>query len=183
MRRLTAGWMLGLALAAMPAAAQRSAVSADLSPEIAGQVFSQTVSDVCIPAVAGNGVSALASARGGMLQPTQDAETRRQIGAQASETVWDVASARGVVTVREGQGRCIVSVYGPPVSATISGAMQALSGSGFEALVGTSSGARQTLLGASGGKRISVQLSGAEPGAPGHQSRFAVVTATVTAVQ
>lgn len=171
-----------VAIAASGAAhAQRSAVSADLSPEVAGQVFRQTIADVCVSAVAGNGVSSLGAARDGRLSPTQDADTRRQAGASANETVWDVAAARGVVTVRESGGRCSVSVYGPSVASTIMGATQALSGDGFEALAGD--GFRQGLLGERGGKRVSVQLSGVEPGAQGHQSRFSVITAAVTLVQ
>jgi hypothetical protein len=168
----------------LPAHAQRTAVSSDLSPEMAGQVFRQTVADVCVPAVAGNGVGALAAARSGGLSPTQDADTRRQAGASANETVWDVAAARGVVTVREAQGRCTVSVYGPAVAATMMSAMQDLSGKGFEPMAGASGdGFRQSLLGTSNGKRVSVQLSGAEPGGAGHQSRFTVITATVAALQ
>lgn len=176
----TASLLAALAIAAAPAFAQRSAVSTDLSPEMAAEAFRRAVLEVCVPAAAGNGVSALAAARSGGLSPTQDADTRRQAGAGADETVWDVAEARGVVTVREAQGRCAVSVYGPAVTPTIMGAMQSLTGAGFEAMVGT--GPKQTLLGTSGGKRVSVQLSGAEPGAQGHQSRFSVITATVSAV-
>jgi len=172
------------ALAGAPALAQRTAVSADLSPEMAADAFKRTIVDVCVPAAAGSGVSALAAAREGRLSPTQDADTRRQAGAAADETVWEVAEARGVVTVRESSGRCIVSVYGPAVAPTVIGAMQDLSGAGFEALAGAAGGGfTQTLLGASNGKRVRVQLSGAEPGGAGHQSRFSVITAAVSAVQ
>lgn len=99
-------------ISATPALAQRTAVSAQLSPEAAGEAFSRAVIEVCVPAVASNGVSSLGAARDGKLSPTQDAEMRRQAGAEADETVWDVADARGVVTVREKAGRCVVSVYG-----------------------------------------------------------------------
>lgn len=175
--------MVVAALAAAPAFAQRTAVSADLSPEMAGEAFRKTVAEVCVPAVAGQGVSALAAAQEGKLSPTQDADTRRQAGAAADETVWDVTAARGVVTVRESSGRCIVSVYGPAVAPTVIGTMQDLSGAGFEAMAGAAGGGfTQTLLGASNGKRVRVQLSGAEPGAAGHQSRFSVITASVSAV-
>ncbi len=170
-------------LATLPAQAQRTAISAELSPEEAGAAFSRAVAQVCVPAVAGAGVSSLGVARDGKVSPTQDAVTRRQAGAEADETVWDVADARGVVTVREKAGRCVVSVYGPPSLPTIMGAMQALDGAGFEALAGKGDGFTQTLVGAQGGTRVSVQLVGAEPGAPGHQSRFSVVTATVFVVR
>lgn len=166
--------------------AQRAAVSAELSPEEAGEAFRRAVIEGCIPAAAGNGVSALPAAQEGKLQPTQDAETRRQVGASPDETVWDVADARGVVTVRDKAGRCVVSVYGPPSAATMMGVMGVLSASGFEAMVGQAApggGFVQTMLGSSGGKRVTVQLSGSEPGSPGHQSKFSVVTAIVTAAQ
>jgi hypothetical protein len=177
------GLVLAALLAAATAHAQRTAVSAQLSPEMAAEAFTRAVLDVCVPAAAGGGVSGLAAAREGALQPTQDADTRRQAGASAGDTVWDVTAARGVVTVREAAGRCVVSVYGPAVAATIAGAVQSLSGAGFEAMAGGADGFRQTLLGAHGGARVSVQLSGSEPGAPGHQSRFAVVTASVAVVR
>jgi len=170
-------------LASAPAYAQRSAVSAELSPEMAGAAFSRTVMDVCVPAVAGAGVSSLDVAREGGVSPTQDAGMRRQAGAEPDETVWDVAQAKGVVTVREKAGRCIVSVYGPASGPTIMGAMQALGGAGFEPMAGKADGFVQTLLGSHGGKRVNVQLVGSDPGAVGHQSRFTVVTATVFVAQ
>ena len=83
------GLLLAAAIAvALPAIAQRAAVSADLSPEAAGQAFRRAVVEGCVKAVTGSGVSSVAAARDGRLQPTQDAETRRQAGAGPSETVW-----------------------------------------------------------------------------------------------
>lgn len=163
--------------------AQRDAVSAGLSPEMAAEAFLGAIRDVCVPGVVGGGVSSLAAARAGRVQPTQDADMRRQAGASSDETVWDVAAARGVVTVREGAGQCAASVYGPGVAPTIMAAMRDLSGAGFEAVAGAAGdGFTQTLLGESGGQRLRVQLSGAEPGAAGHRSRFSVITAVVSAV-
>lgn len=171
-------------LASGTAHAQRPAVSADLSPAAAGEAFKQAIVGVCLPAVGGgSGISALPAAREGKVQPTQDAETRRQAGAGADETVWDVADARGVVTVREKAGRCVVSVYGPPVGATMTDATLALLVRNFEALAGPASGFTQTLTGPSNGRRVTVQLAGAEPGSPGHQSKFSVVTAAVFVAQ
>lgn len=173
-----------VAAMASSAVAQRAAVSADLSPEAAGQAFRRAVVEGCIPAAAGPGLSAVAAAQQGRLQPTQDAETRRQSGASMDETVWDVPEARGVVTLREKAGRCIASVYGPASGPTILNVAQALTTAGFEAMAGPaapSGGFTQTLVGSHNGKRVTVQLSGAEPGAPGNQSKFSVVTATVFA--
>jgi hypothetical protein len=171
-------------LSAAPAHAQRTAISANLSPEAAAEAFQQAVTDVCVPAVAGSGVSALAAAHEGRVQPTQDAETRRQAGATADETVWDVVAAQGVVTVREKAGRCVVAVYGPPRASTMSGASDRLSGAGFELLAAAAGeGVRETLIGSVGDKRVMVQLLGVAPGMPDNRSKFSVVTATVFAVQ
>ena len=161
-------------LVATPAHAQRDAVSPDLSPEMAGQVFSRTVADVCVPAVSGNGVSALSAAQRGALVPTQDATTRKQAGAAVDETVWDVATARGVVTVREKAGLCVVSVYGSALTSTIEAAKLALMQDGFGAvtIAGEDQGASQRLLGQRDGRSVAVRLNGSQPGSPGHQSKF-----------
>lgn len=175
-----------LMLAAAPAVAQRAAVSAELSPEMAGAAFARTVMDVCVPAVAGSGVSSLGAAREGKVSPTQDAVTRKQAGAEADETVWDVAEARGVVTVREKAGRCIVSVYGPgapPVIMQLGAELE--NAHRFERLMTPQApnGLALSLIRNEGGRSVMVQLQGSQPGAQGHQSRFSVVTATVFVAQ
>ncbi len=178
-----------LMLAALPAQAQRSAVSAELSPEMAGAAFSRAVMDVCVPAVAGSGVSSLGAAREGKVSPTQDAVMRRQAGAEADETVWDVAEARGVVTVREKAGRCVVSVYGAEVLPTFEALERADTEVGFKRSMYMSPGAgipvsHSTFLeGELQGKKLKISVIGVEPGTPGHQSRFSVVTATVSLAQ
>ncbi len=161
--------------------AQRDAVSADLSPEIAGQVFSRAVAQICVPAVAGNGVSALSAAQQGTLRPTQDAETRKQAGASPDETVWDVMDGKGVVTVRERAGRCAVSVYGAPVKATIDGTAQALQAAPGAKGVSTVtvSAMKQATTMEVGPRAVVVEVVGSEPGTPGHRSKFSVVTGTV----
>ncbi len=184
MKAFTSSIAAALLLAA-PAHAQRAAVSADLSPEAAGDIFRNAVVEACVPAVTGNGVSGLSATQRGRLQPTNDAETRRQAGAAPDETVWDVVDGKGVVTVREKAGRCVVSVYGPAAMPTMMNVAQGLTGgSGFERLAGGAGGGiSQTLSRSSGGKSVMVQLTGSEPGMPGHQSRFSVVTATVFVAQ
>ncbi len=181
--KIMASMLVALAMAILPAHAQRSAVSADLSPAAAAEAFKQAVVGICVPAVGAAGVSALALAREGKVQPTQDAATRRQAGAAPDDTVWDVAEARGVVTVREKAGQCVVSVYGPATGPTVADATLALVLRGFEALAGPADGFTQTLTGRSNGRRVTVELAGANPGAPGHQSQFSVVTATVSLLQ
>jgi hypothetical protein len=173
-----------LALAG-PAFAQRGAMSPALSAEAAASVFQDAVVSTCIPAAAGGaGVNALPIAARAKVQASGDAGTRKQLGAAADETVWDVVSGRGAVTIREKAGRCVVSVYGPPVVTTILSTAQGLSGSaGFEKLVGAPppNGFGQSLMKIENGRRLLVQLDGSEPGMPGHKSRFSVVTATVFA--
>lgn len=174
-----------LVLVVAPAAwSQRDAVSADLSPEMAANIFQDVVKDVCVPAVTSGGVSALPAAQRGKLQTTNDAEMRRQAGALPDETVWDVMDGKGVVAIREKAGRCVATVYGPPVVATIMSTAKALTPAGFERLASAPppNGFGQTLYFSSNGRRVMVQLNGSEPGMPGHQSRFSVVTATVFVV-
>lgn len=172
--------VLAMTLAA-PAYAQRDAVSADLSPEIAGQVFARTVAEVCVPAVSGYSISSLSAAREGKLRPTQDAETRKQAGAEAGETVWDVMDGKGVVTVREKAGRCVVSVYGAPAKATVAGTAQALAAvPGARGVKTTPDGDLKSMTTFEVGPRpVVAHVEGSEPGSPGHQSKFSVVTARV----
>jgi hypothetical protein len=183
--RIASGLVAGLMLAASPAAAQREAISPSLSPEAAATAFQDALVGTCVPAVVGGGgVSALPAAAKAQVQSSSDANTRQQIGAAADENVWDVVSAKGVVMIREKAGRCVVSVYGPPVVPTILNVAQSLSGSaGFERLVSAPppNGFGQSLMKVENGKRLMVQLNGSEPGMPGHRSRFSVVTATVFA--
>jgi hypothetical protein len=168
---------LCVALAVSPAVAQREAISPSLSPEDAAAAFSDAVTDICVPAVETGGVKALSAATKRKVQASSDADTREQAGATADDTVWDVVSAKGVVLIRERRGRCVVSVYGPPVVPTILNVAQELSTAGFERLVQAPppNGFGQTLS----GKGMMIQLNGSEPGMPGHRSRFSVVTATV----
>jgi hypothetical protein len=165
-------------LSAAPAVAQRDAVSSTLSPEAAAAVFDDAVITACVPAVAAGGMPAAARAK---LQATSDAVTRRQSGAGADEAVWDVLAGKGVVTIHEKPGRCVVSVYGPPAMATISTLANLLANSNFERLASTSqaNGFGQTLTRTEGGKRMMIVLTGSDPGMPGHQSRFSVIRATV----
>jgi hypothetical protein len=168
---------------ALPAAAQREAVSSSLSQEAAAAAFNDAVTGACIPAItAPNGMGGISAAAKARLSPTNDIATRTQAGAATDEVVWDVNAARGVVTIHEKKGRCVVSVYGPPAMSSIIGLAQALSEkSGFELLAAAPppNGFGQTLMKVQDGRRVMVQLAGSEPGMPGHRSRFSVITATV----
>lgn len=179
-------FLTAAAVIAAPAFAQREAVSPALSPEAAASAFGEAVLQACVPAIAGQqGIKGLAQGVRSKFSPTNDVATRAQAGAAADETVWDALGARGVVTIKEREGRCAVSVYGPPGMATIMSVSQQLAGAGFERLATTMpvGGPVQTLTKTEGGRRISVQLGASEPGSPGHQSRFTVVTATVAAAR
>ena len=171
-------------LAAAPASAQtpREAISSGLSPEAAAVMFRDAVMSACVPAVAGSGVGGLPQAVRGKLQASTDPEMRRQIGATAEETVWDVIAGKGVVSIHAKPGRCVVSVYGPPAMATVMSIAAALvDGPGFERLAAAPppNGFGQSLLRVENGKRIMVTVNGSEPGMPGNKSRFSVITATV----
>jgi hypothetical protein len=174
-----AGLAILAVLLAAPAVAQRPAVSAALSPEAANAAFNDAVVTACIPAVAGSGIGGIAAPARAKLAVSTDADTRKQAGAAADETVWDVLAARGVVTIHEKQGRCVVSVYGPPAVPAIIGLSQVLATKhGFERLA-TTTGTGQTLMKTDNGKRLMILIKGSEPGMPGHASRFTVITATV----
>lgn len=179
--KLVSAFVVAAALA-LPAYAQREAVSADLSPEIAGQVFARTVAEICVPAVSGSSIADLSAVQEGKLRKTQDAETRKQAGAAADETVWDVMDGKGVVTVREKAGRCAVSVYGAPAKSTVDGATAALKsarGASGVSAVALADLKTRTMLEV-GPRSVVAEVTGSEPGSPGHQSKFSVVTATVS---
>jgi hypothetical protein len=174
---------LAAGLAARPASAQREAISSSLSPEAVAQAFRNAVVEVCTAAVTGEGVGALPAARRGEVRPTSDPEMRRQAGAAPDETVWDVMAARGVVTIHERKGRCVVSAYGPAARDTIAATAQALIGPpGFQRMAQpaiSKNGLEETLSFSFNGRAVIARLSGSEPGMPSHKSRFSVVTATV----
>ena len=178
--------MLAPLLALQPAQAQgalRAAVSPALTPEAAQTVFADAFIDGCLQAVASG--RRLSDVIGGALSEDASAETRRQAGAAAEDTVYDVTAARGVVTAHDRPGRCVVSVYGPPAAMSVVKLASRLTdaGNGFERLAATQNptGLGASLFKVEGDKRLQVTLSGSEPGMPGHQSRFSVVTATVFA--
>jgi hypothetical protein len=180
------GLVLLACLSAGPASAQREAITPSLSPEIAAGAFNDAVTSACVPAVRSSaGWDGLAPTVRMRMEESTDAATRKQIGAADDEKVFDVLFAKGVVFIRHKPGRCTVSVYGPPAMATIVSMAQSLTGSpyGFERLAAAPppNGFGQSLMKIENGKRVMVQLRGSEPGMPGHQSRFSVVTATVFA--
>ncbi|HVY89547.1 MAG TPA: hypothetical protein VG942_11810 [Hyphomonadaceae bacterium] len=176
-----AGLALVAAMFAGPALAQREAISPSLSPEAAAEAFEDAVVAICVPAVTATGVQGLPAAVKARISPTNDVETRKQAGAAADETVWDVAAAKGVVTIHEKAGRCVASVYGPAAGPTMVTLTRMISAAGFEPLAGPGriGAMEQTLMKQAGGKRVMVVLNGSEPGMPGHRSKFSVVTATV----
>lgn len=171
-----------LMLAAAPALAQRPAISADLAPSDVANAFESAVIDACAPAIAkGGSVSSLGL--GGRISATSDPATFQQAGAAPGEAVFDVNGAKGVVTIRESSGRCIVSAYGPAAGSSLKALAARLSAGGFERMANQTTPAAftESLAKTSGGKRIQVSLRGSDPGMQGHQSRFSVLTATVFA--
>lgn len=171
-----------LAALAGPALAQQQAISPSLSPEQAAAAFEDAVMNGCIAGVA-SGERVGGGAFAGKLSANVSPETRAQVGAAADEAVFDVEAARGVVAMKEKDGRCAVSVYGPEASETVMAVAARLAGQGFERLASAPSpnGLRESLTKTEGGKRLQVTITGSEPGMPGHRSRFSVTTATVFA--
>lgn len=178
---LTAPIIAALAMPQMSIAQEtgRLAISQSLSPQDAGEAFEQTVVDVCVNGVSsGRRVAQLPDARENLSIST-DPQTRKQAGAADDETVWDVQTGRGVVTVKEKAGRCAVSVYGPPAAPTMIMMAAKLSAEGFERMATGTPGMSQSLQRTQNGRTVQVMLTGSDPGAPGHTSKFSVVTATV----
>ena len=171
------GLIAAVALVALPAYAQRPAISPDLSPEAASAAFEDTVINACLAAVSGG--QRVGQVGGGRLEAARDVETARQLAAGPGDTVWEATAARGVVAVKESDGRCTVSVYGPRAQPVMSALSARLVSAGFERLASPAQGLRQSLQRTSGGRRVQATISGSEPGMPGHQSRFPVVTATL----
>ena len=176
---------LGLASGA-PGHAQTGlhpAISPSLSPQDVASAFADGVVEVCAPAVvSGKRLSVLAPAIRARISRASDPDAARQVGAEAGDGVWDVVSAKGVVRIREHDGRCVVSAYGPPAVATLAQVARRLEGSGqgFERLAPTPGvGASEALVRTAGGARVQVMLQGSEPGKAGDKSRFSVLTATV----
>jgi hypothetical protein len=171
-----------LAAIAGPALAQQPAISPSLSPEQAAAAFEDAVMNGCVAGVA-SGRRAGSGAFAGKLLANASAEARAQVGAASDEAVFDVEAARGVVAMKEKDGRCAVSVYGPPASDTVMAVVGKLTDQGFERLASAPSpnGLRESLTKTEGGKRLQVTIGGSEPGMPGHRSRFSVTTVTVFA--
>jgi hypothetical protein len=182
---ISIGW--GIAIAGGAMAQDRTAISPELSPETAAQAFEDALTEICVPAVSeGIRAAQLAPEAHALLAVNRDPAAREQIGALPEETVWDVVAAMGVVRVRETQGRCTVSAYGPAAAATLTEIARKMSEGTerFERLASTPgrSGLAQSLYRKEERRRVQVLLDGSEPGMPGHASRFSVVSATVFAI-
>ncbi len=188
MRRLVIAGLLGALGAAAPVLAQSAhhpAISTDLSPQDVATAFEDALVSICIPAVI-QGRRPGSLGLGARISVTTGDDARSQSGAEAGDTVWDVAAARGVVLIHERDGRCVVTAYGPPAAGTIRATAERVAGSGqgFERLAATPGrGVGDSLVRTGGGKRVQVLLNGSEPGMPGHRSRFSVLKATVFASQ
>lgn len=179
--------LAAMVVATAPAFGQqvlREAISPMLSPEAAAAAFDDAVVNGCIASVA-KGARIAAGGFAGKVSANLNADTRKEIGATDDETVFDVVAGKGVVIVKEKDGRCAVSVYGPPASATVMALARRLAApeQGFERLMTAPSpnGLGESLFKFADGKRMQVTIRGSEPGMPGHKSRFSVVTATVFA--
>ena len=167
-----------LSLVAVPAHA--------LTPQQVSEGFIKGVVDYCLKAtLAGSSISALAEAdRVGLSQAPE--QEKMMLGPQAKDApAWGVAPAAGnVVAYEPAAGVCKVFAYGPPVELTFSEVLRRVQKTapdftethptpGYDPIV---FGLERTQA----DKKITIQLSGAEPGTPGHAFRFSTLKATVT---
>ena len=169
--------VLFLSVGAVPAHA--------LTPQQVSEGFIRGVVDYCLKAtLAGSSISALPdSDRVGLTQAPE--QQKMMLGPEAKDApAWEVAPAAGIVVVYEpSAGVCKVFAYGPPVELTFSETLRRAQKAapnftethpkpGYDPIV---SGLERIQA----GKKITIQLSGAEPGTPGHAFRFSMLKATV----
>ena len=184
-----------LALAALALPAFAGAAHA-MTPEQISAGFKDGALAYCLEAaLRGVPVGDLPPDRRGGIAPAD--ETMRGMVEASNPTgpLWDVAVAKGIVVVSEPKpGVCEVMAYGAPVERTfkavLAGARKQVPAlrpvpiqPGYDPIA-----YRLVLPPAEGGASsasapaptVALELHGAEPGAPGHMSRFSMLTARIT---
>ena len=109
--------------------------------------------------------------------------------AEAGKTLEQLGSDRivpgqGIVAIEQGEGKCEVSAYGPPVESTFNAIVAALHARGYTSQPIPSAGFnffRNDLTMTANGRTVHVMLVGNEPGAAGMRSRFSILSAYVGA--
>lgn len=163
-------------------AAQAGAVT----PAQVSGAFTEAAVDVCLQsALSGGGVAGLPPDIRARLTAADTSLRELVRTPNASGNIWEIASARGLMVISEpAAGVCEVSTYGAPVErtfkATVSAARRKVPAlapvtvqPGYDPIV-----RRLETPDASAG--VILELSGAEPGAPGHLFRFSTLTAKIT---
>ena len=99
-------------------------------------------------------------------------------------TAWAPIPGQGIVTIEEeADGKCNVSAYGPPVSATFDAIVSALRAKGYAPQPMPEGGPKfyqHSLTLTPNGRTVNVMLIGNDPGAASMRSRFSTLGAFVT---
>lgn len=172
---------LASALAGLVATQASAATPAQVSA-----AFTEAAVDVCLQAaLSGNGVTGLPAPVRDRLTPAEPMLRDLVRTPNPTGSVWEIASARGLMVISEpSPGVCEVSTYGAPVERTFNATMSAARKRiptltsvavqpGYDPIV-------RRLETQDGPAGAILELSGAEPGAPGHMFRFSTLTAKVT---
>lgn len=158
------------------------------TPDEVGAAFVEAAVEVCLQAsLSGGGIAGLPPAvrsRLSIASPEMQGLVRSP---NPNGEIWEIASALGMMVITEpSPGECEVFTYGAPVERTFKATMAAARKKvptlkriavtpGYDPIVYR----LETQEGPAG---ITLDLHGAEPGAPGHMFRFSTLTARTARV-
>lgn len=172
-----------LALAAAATLAAQPALAQGLSPAQVGAGFREGAGYCLEAGLRGHSVADLPPAERAGLAPSSDGA--REMVDDFQGELWDVLTAKGIVVLWEPTpNTCKVMAYGAPVDRTFKAILKDARKRapdldpvevkpGYEPIV-------YRLQQATAAARLSLDLKGNEPGAPGHLFRFSKLHATVT---
>lgn len=174
-----------VALAVASVVELRAGSAVALSPDQVGAGFQEAVVNYCLEAaLRGVDLSNLPASDRTGITPANES-MRDMVGkTNPSGPIWDVRRAQGIVLISEPRkGVCEVLAYGAPVERTfkrtLDSARKRAPGLVEKAADAAYNPIAYRLEKVSDGTRVSVRLSGAEPGTPGHMMRFSLLMATV----
>lgn len=156
------------------------------TPAEVSAAFAEAAVDVCLEAsLSGGGILDLPAAVRARLTVASP-ELREMVRTPNSTgNIWEIASARGLMVISEpSPGECEVFTYGAPVERTFKTTMAAARKkvpalnpapvrTGYDPIA-------RRLETPEGPAGVTLELRGAEPGAPGHLFRFSTLTAKTT---
>jgi len=175
--------MTGLALALVGGVAAKA--MAATSDDVAA-AFVEAAVDVCLEAsLSGGGIANLPPAVRARLTVASPEIREMAVSPNPNGEAWEIASALGILIITEpSPGECAVFTYGAPVERTFKATMAAARKKvptlnpvpvtpGYNPIV-------YRLESQEGPARVTLDLYGAEPGAPGHMFRFPTLHATTS---